>query len=181
MMLVEASKGCEHAMSDLLELVYEELHRMASNLMRHERSDHTLQTTGLVHEAYLRLIDDKQVKWESRAHFFGVAARVMRRILIDYARKHKAHKRGGGKKKLPLEEVAELSENKAEELLALDDALKRLQVLDERQGHIVELRFFGGLTTAETAQVLGISPATVKRDWTMAKAWLYREVQQTLS
>ncbi|RMD65951.1 sigma-70 family RNA polymerase sigma factor [Candidatus Parcubacteria bacterium] len=176
--LLKASEGRADAISDLMELVYQELHRMASNFMRRERADLTLRTTGLVHEAYLRLIDDKRVKWENRAHFFGIAAQAMRRILVDYARKHKAQKRGGGQKVLPLEEVAELSSVKAEELLALDEALKRLQTLDERQTRVVELRFFAGLTIEETAQTLGISPATVKREWAMAKAWLYREVQR---
>jgi RNA polymerase sigma factor (TIGR02999 family) len=181
MILVKASEGNAQAMSELFPLVYQELHQMASNFMRSERTGHTLQTTELVHEAYLRLIDQKKVKWKNRAHFFGVAAQAMRRILVNYARKHKARKRGGGQKKLPLDEALKISEEQAEELLALDEALVRLQALDERQSRIVELRFFGGLNIDETAHVLRISPASVKREWAMAKAWLYQQVQQALT
>jgi RNA polymerase sigma factor (TIGR02999 family) len=181
MMLLKASEGNAEAMSELLPLVYQELHEMASNFMRSERTGHTLQTTALVHEAYLRLIDQKHVDWKNRSHFFAVAAQAMRRVLVDYARKHKAAKRGGGQEKIPLEEAAVVSEAPAEELLVLDEALGKLKLLDERQSHIVELRYFGGLTIEETAQALGISPTSVKREWSMAKAWLYQQVRQALA
>jgi len=181
LMLVKASEGNAEAISSLLPLVYDELREMAVKFMQIERQGHTLRATALVHEAYLRLIDQKQVKWQNRAHFFGVAAQAMRRVLVDYARKHTAQKRGGGMRKVSLDETPIMSEEKTEELLALDEALNRLKVLDERQSRIVELRFFGGLNIDETAHVLQISPASVKRDWSMAKAWLYQQVQQGLN
>ncbi|MGZ4985664.1 MAG: ECF-type sigma factor, partial [Chthoniobacterales bacterium] len=141
-----------------------------------ERPDHTLQATGLVHEAYLRLVDQSTTTWQNRAHFFGVAAQIMRRILVDYARAHRAEKRGGGWDKLALDEASTPLPERGVDLIALDDALKDLLVLDPRQSQIVELRFFGGLTNEEIGEVLDVSPTTVKRDWRMAKAWLRREI-----
>jgi RNA polymerase sigma factor (TIGR02999 family) len=144
--------------------------------MRREREDHTLQTTALVNEAYLRLVDQKGKSWQNRAHFFAVAAQVMRRILVDYARKHRAQKRGGEQQKLELEGDVAITPERSDELLLLDQALERLKAWDARQSRIVELRFFGGLTNEETAEVLGVAPRTVKRDWQVAKSWLYGEI-----
>lgn len=158
-------------------LVYDELRRLANHYLRQERSDHTLQPTALVHEAYLKLIDQSRVDWQNRAHFFGVAAQSMRRILVDHARSHRASKRGGVQQKLALDEAVDYSQPRDIDLLALDDALNLLAKLDERQSQVVELRFFGGLTIEETAAALGVSPATVKVDWSMAKAWLHREIK----
>jgi RNA polymerase sigma-70 factor, ECF subfamily len=153
------------------------LRRLAAAALSHERPDHTLQPTALVHEAYMKLIDQTQVKWQNRAHFFGIAAQVMRRILLDYARKHKAEKRGGSDENLPLEEgLIIVQEEKSAELLALDEALENLAVIDEMKAKIVELRYFGGLSVEETAEVLGVSGITVKRHWRMAKAWLYGQL-----
>ncbi|HEV3277380.1 MAG TPA: ECF-type sigma factor [Terriglobia bacterium] len=147
--------------------------------MRRERPDHTLQATALVHEVYLRLMEEHPVDWQSRAHFFAVAAQLMRRILVDHARAHKAAKRGGDAPKVFLEENLILSEAKSGDMLSLDEALARLAKLDPRQGRIVELRFFGGLSVEETAEVLGISARTVKREWSVARAWLYQEVRES--
>ena len=147
--------------------------------MRQERPGHTLQTTALVDEAYLRLVDQRRVHWQNRAHFFGVAAQLMRRILIDYARKQRYAKRGGGAMKVSLDEGAVLSEERAADLVALDDALASLASIDPQQSRIVELRFFGGLTIEETAEVLKLSPDMVKREWSIARAWLYREIRQS--
>lgn len=158
-------------------LVYDELRRLANHYLRQERSDHTLQPTALVHEAYLKLIDQSRVDWQNRAHFFGVAAQSMRRILVDHARSHRASKRGGVQQKLALDEAVDYSQPRDIDLLALDDALNLLAKLDVRQSQVVELRFFGGLTIEETAAALGVSPATVKVDWSMAKAWLHREIK----
>ncbi|MGI8656144.1 MAG: sigma-70 family RNA polymerase sigma factor [Pyrinomonadaceae bacterium] len=160
----------------LMPLVYDELRRLAANYLRRERSDHTLQPTALVHEAYLRLIDQTRVEWQNRAHFYAIAAQMMRRILIDHARAHTSEKRGGHERRLSLDEAAILPQERAADLIALDDALKQLAATDERKSRVVELRFFGGLSVKETAEVLGVHTATIERDWMVAKAWLYREL-----
>lgn len=176
-MLKACSGGNREAMDQLVPLVYEELHRQARNYLRRERSNHSLQTTGLVHEAYLRLIEYHSVDWQNRAHFFGMAANMMRRILVNYAVSQNRLKRGGADEHLPLEEALCVSaEERDVDLLALDKALNDLAKLDERQAQIVELRYFSGLSIEETASVLKVSPATVKRDWNMAKAWLRSEL-----
>jgi RNA polymerase sigma factor (TIGR02999 family) len=160
----------------LIPLVYEELHKLASCYINSERPNHTIQTTALVNEAYLRLAQQKQMQWQDRKHFFAVVARIMRHILINYARTQKAQRRGGGSYKVQLEEVTSLLEEKKPDLLALDEALNRLALIDSRKSKLVELRFFSGLNMEETAEVLEISIATAKRDWLLAKAWLYREL-----
>jgi RNA polymerase sigma factor (TIGR02999 family) len=170
------SNGDREALERLMPLVYDELHRLARRYLRRERSDHTLQSTALVHEAYLRMVDQKNVRWENRAHFFGVAAQSIRHILVDHARSHNAAKRGAGAAKLSLDEAIGVPEKREVDLLALDHAMEGLATLDPQQSRIVELRFFGGLSIEETAEVLHISPATVKRDWVMAKAWLYQNL-----
>ncbi|MGZ5003002.1 MAG: sigma-70 family RNA polymerase sigma factor [Chthoniobacterales bacterium] len=175
-MLIDWSGGDREAPARLMPLVYEELRQLARQYLQRERPDHTLQATGLVHEAYLRLVDQSTTTWQNRAHFFGVAAQIMRRILVDYARAHRAEKRGGGWDKLALDEASTPLPERGVDLIALDDALKDLLVLDPRQSQIVELRFFGGLTNEEIGEVLDVSPTTVKRDWRMAKAWLRREI-----
>jgi RNA polymerase sigma factor (TIGR02999 family) len=175
-LLLDWSSGKREAMDELLPLVYNELRRLADRYLRRERSDHTLQATALVHEAYLKLIDQRNVQWQNRAHFFGVAAQAMRRILVDHARNHQAAKRGSGGQKISLDEGLMVTDERAAELVALDDALNELAAFDEQKGRIVELRFFGGLTIEETAEVLGIGTATVIREWRMAKAWLYQSV-----
>jgi len=176
-MLQEWNGGKQEALDTLLPLVYEELHRQASRYLRRERAGHTLQTTALINEAYLKLIDQREVNWQNRAHFFGIAAQMMRRILVDYARQRHRAKRGGIAEDLPLEKAAlVMSEEKSVDLVALDEALTRLAKFDERQARIVELRYFSGLTIEETAEVLRISPATVKSDWNVAKAWLRHEI-----
>lgn len=175
-LLVEWRGGNQGAFDSLFSIVYEELRRLASGYMRRERSDHTLQTTALVHEAYVRLAGHQKAIVENRLHFFAIAAKVMRQILIDHARTRGYAKRGGGAAKLSLDEVAVISDERAAELVALDEALLELAKIDPRQSHIVELRFFGGLTLEETGEFLAISSDTVTRDWNMAKAWLYREI-----
>jgi RNA polymerase sigma-70 factor (ECF subfamily) len=175
-LLIEWGNGSEAAADKLMPLVYEELHRLAHRYMGHERPGHTLQTSGLVNEAYLRLIDQSQVHWQNRSHFFGIAAQMMRRILVDYARNRRYAKRGGNARQVPLDEGLIVSEERGEEIVALDDALQNLATIDERKSRIVELRFFGGLSIEETAETLGVSPGTVMRDWTLAKAWLRREI-----
>ncbi len=177
LLLQEWSGGKQEALDALLPLVYAELHRQASRYLRRERAGHTLQTTALIHEAYLKLIDQRGVNWQNRAHFFGISAQAMRRILVDYARgKHRA-KRGGIGEDLPLEEAAlVVSEERSVDLVALDEALTRLAKFDEQQARIVELRYFSGLSIEETAEVLRISPTTVKSDWNVAKAWLRHEI-----
>jgi len=182
-LLKQWSGGDREALEHLLPLVYRELHLLAQRYLRRERSDHTLQATALVHEAYLKLIDQREVRWQNRAHFFGVAAQAMRRILVDHARGHMAAKRGSGGIKLSLDDennppVAIVSSEKAEEMVALDDALNRLAEKDAQQARIVELRFFGGLSIEETAEVLGIGTATVIRKWRVARAFLYDHVAQ---
>ena len=174
--LIAWSKGDDAALEQLIPAVYQELRRMADHYLRGEDSGHSLQPTTLVHEAYLRLIDQTKVEWQNRAHFFGVAAQMMRRILIDHAKAKHRVKRGGTAVKVMLDENVNFTQERASELLALDDALESLARMDERKSRIVELRYFGGLTVEETAEVLGISDKTVMRDWNLAKAWLYREL-----
>jgi len=157
-------------------LVYAELKRLAGSYLRRERPDHTLQSAALVNEAYLRLVDQTQTQWQNKAHFFGIAAQMMRRILADHARGHNAAKRGAGMPELELNEAVAQAQTKSVDLLDLEEALQKLEKLDAQQGKIVELRFFGGLSIEDTANVLGVSPATVKRDWAAARAWLFREV-----
>ena len=176
-LLAAWSEGDRSALDKLAPLVYAELHHLARRYMRRERPDHTLQTTALLNEAYVRLIDQKDVRWQNRAHFFAIAAQMMRRILIDHARK-RASAKGGGAGKLSLEEVAVLSDERAAELVALEEALESLSEIDERKSKIVEMRFFGGLSVEEIANVIGVSPDTVTRDWRRAKAWLHREIQK---
>ena len=178
-LLVAWSNGDPSALDELAPLVYDELRRLARRQMSREREGHTLQTTALVNEAYLRLIDQRDVRWQNRAHFFAIAAQMMRRILIDHARSRHYEKRGGGAPRVALEEAAELSDERAAELVALDEALRSLSEIDERKSRVVELRFFGGLSTEEIAEVVGCSPDTVTREWRRAKAWLHREMQRT--
>jgi RNA polymerase sigma-70 factor (ECF subfamily) len=177
-LLAELTGGDQGAAEKLVPLVYDELKRLAKSYMRRERPDHTLQGTALVHEAYLKLVKQRSVHWQSRTHFFGIAAHLMRRILIDHARGHLREKRGGVHEVVPLDEELVFSPGQSAELVRLDEALGRLAKLDPRQSKIVELRFFGGLSVEETAEFLGISPKTVKRDWSMAKAWLHGELEQ---
>jgi RNA polymerase sigma-70 factor (ECF subfamily) len=176
-LLVHWSEGDQEALNKLIPLVYDELHKLASRYLRRERRDHTLQTTAVVHEAYLKLVNQRDANFENRLHFFAVAAQIMRRILVDYARRHHASKRGGDLYKLSLDEALVTSEEKGADLLALDEALDRLAAIDPRQSRVVELRIFAGLTLEETAQALNISPSTVRREWSMAKAWLHRQIK----
>jgi RNA polymerase sigma-70 factor (ECF subfamily) len=178
-LLIDWNNGNKAALDQLVPLVHDELRRLAHLYMRRERADHTLQTTALVNEVYLRLIDQKMASWQNRAQFFGVCAQLMRRILVDYARRRQYAKRQGEERKVPLEEAAVVSQDRAAELVALDDALMSLEAIDPRKSRIVELRFFGGLTIEETAEVLKVSHATVEREWNMARAWLYRELNKT--
>jgi RNA polymerase sigma-70 factor (ECF subfamily) len=168
--------GDQSAKAKLIPLVYSELRRLAASYMRRERADHTLQATALVHEAFLRLAGQESMAFESRTHFFGVAAQVMRHILVDHARANLRSKRGGKRHKVCLDDRMLLAEDHSAELLAVDQALDRLDKLNARQGRIVEFRFFGGLSVEETAEVMGVSPKTVKREWSLAKAWLYQEL-----
>lgn len=177
-LLSELSSGNEQALGELMPLVYSELRRLASYYLRRERGNHTLQATALVHEAYLRLVDQRDARWENRNQFVRVASQLMRRILVDYSRSHDAAKRGGGAGKVFLQEAAVAGKGRPAEVVALDDALNRLAELDPQQARLVELRFFGGLSIEETAAVLGTSPATIKRHWNVAKAWLAREIQR---
>lgn len=176
--LVDWNKGDQNAPDRLMPLVYNELRRLARQYLQRERRDHTLQATGLVHEAYLRLVDQSRMSWQNRAHFFAVAAQVMRHILVDYARSHRAEKRGGVREKLEFDEALAPSGERTVDLIALDDALKDLVTFDPRQSRIVEMRFFGGLTNEEIGDVLEISPRTIKREWRLAKAWLRREIMR---
>ena len=179
-LLGEIGRGQKDAMNQLLPLVYDELHRLARSYFRRERGEHTLQPTALVHEAYLRLVDQK-APMESRGHFLAVAATQMRRILLDYARKHQAARRGGGGQKVLLEDTMAISSEKPVDMIALNTALEKLATLDPTQSHLVELRFFGGLSVEETAEVMGVSPATVKRNWSSARAFLHREMTGGMS
>jgi RNA polymerase sigma factor (TIGR02999 family) len=175
-LLAEIRNGDRGAESRLAPLVYDELHRIASRYMHQERPDHTLQSTILVHEAYLQLVKQEDRNWQNRSHFFAIAAQLMRRVLVDHARSRNAAKRGGRQVKLQLEDVLVFSDAKCEELIVIDQALTRLAELDARQSRIVELRFFTGLTEEEIGEVLGISSRTVKREWLVAKAWLHGEL-----
>jgi len=179
-LLEQLASGNQNALAELIPLVYDELRRLAAYYLRQERSDHTLQATALVHEAYLQLVGQRNVDWKNRNHFFGVAAHLMRRILLFHARQHCAAKRGGGARRISLDETAIFSQAQAEEMVLLDELLTRLATLDPQQARIVELRFFAGLSVEETAEHLNISAATVKRDWAMAKAWLAREMHPDL-
>ena len=177
-LLLEWSSGDRAALDQLVPLVYDELHRLAHHYMRQERAQHTLQTTALVNEAYVRLIDQTSVHWQGRAHFFAIAAQMMRRILVDYARSRRYAKRGGEAQQVSFDESAIVSPQKDTELVAIDEALTDLAEHDARKSKIVELRFFGGLSIEETAEVMGISPTTVQREWRSAKAWLYQAIGQ---
>ena len=176
-LLLEWSEGDQGALDRLLPLVYDELRRLASRSLQRERQGHTLQATGLVHEAYLRLVDQRRVQWKERAQFFAVVARVMRRVLVDHARRRNADKRGGGVVKQTLDDWIAEGPTEEVDLLALEEALQRLEAIDSRQSRIVEMRFFAGLTVEEVADLLQVSPATVKNDWRVARAWLYEELQ----
>ena len=176
-MLVDWGNGDRSALDKLLPLVERELHRLAHSYMRRENPDHTLQTTALINETYLRLIDQRKVQWQNRAHFFGIAAQIMRRILLNYARDQNRLKRGGKAIHVSLSEATVIPTEKDRELIALNDALTRLEALDARKSKVVELRYFGGLSIEEVAEVLKVSPITVMRDWQFAKAWLVREMQ----
>lgn len=175
-LLVAWRNGDEGARDELMSVVYQELHRLAHHYMKRESAGHTLQTSALVNEAFLKLVDQRDVQWRNRTHFFGIAAQMMRRILVDYARSRRYAKRGGGTRPISLEDGIIVSEERSAELVALDEGLERLAEIDPRKGQIVELRFFGGLSIEETAEVLEVSPGTVMRDWTLAKAWLRRDM-----
>ncbi len=175
-LLLDWRNGDEQALDRLMPLVYEELRRMANRYLRNERRNHTLQTSALVHEAYLRLVDHENIAWQNRAHFFGVAAQAMRRILVDHARTRNYEKRGGAMRHVSLDEAASMVEERASELIALDEALRELAKIDPRKSRVVELRYFGGLSVEETAEALGVSAVTIMRDWNTAKAWLLREI-----
>ena len=177
-LLGDWSGGNEGALEKLIPLVQPELHRLAHYYMSRERAGHTLQTTAILNEAYLRLVDNTKPVWQGRTHFIAAAAQMMRHIMVDHARKHQSLKRGGGALKVTLDEAALVTETRSQELLDLDEALERLAVQDARKSHIVELRYFGGLTVEETAEFLKLSQRTVEREWTAAKAWLYRELSE---
>ena len=177
-LLVDWGKGDQAALEKLMPLVYDELRRLASNYLRRERATHTLQPTALVNEAYLKLVDQRNAKWQNRAHFFGISAQLMRRILVDHARQHRAVKRGGSnQQRLSITSAERVVKQPEIDLLALNEALDELTEMDPQQARIVELKFFGGLSIDETAEVLGISHATVERDWKMARAWLRRQLE----
>ena len=176
--LVAWSDGDPQALDGLMQLVYKELRRLANHYLRSERSDHTLQPTALVHEAYIRLVGQNQVRWQNRAHFFGVAAQMMRRVLVDHARANCRAKRGGAAQKLSFDETINLYLRQDEQIVELDEALTRLREIDSRKSDVVELRYFGGMSVEETAEILGVSVNTVMRDWNMAKAWLYQELKK---
>jgi RNA polymerase sigma factor (TIGR02999 family) len=178
-LLLAWSDGDREALEELTPLVYQELKKLAESYLRKERAGHTLQPTALAHEAYIKLIDQRSVRWRNRAHFYGIAAQAMRRILVDHARARLAEKRGSGVDVVSLDEAIDVSDERAGQLLALDDALKRLADLDQQTSRVVELRYFGGMTLEETAEVLGVSRATVIREWRMAKAWLYDELNKS--
>jgi RNA polymerase sigma factor (TIGR02999 family) len=176
MLLSRLREGDKRALDRLMPLVHDELRALARRAMRGERAGHTLQPTALAHEAYLRLVDLREIDWRDRAHFFAVAAGIMRRLLIDHARKRRAARRGGDPRRVPLEDELVVAHDRPEELIELDEAMARLRALDPRQEQVVEMRFFGGLSVEETAVVLGVSPRTVKRDWQVARAWLRAEL-----
>jgi RNA polymerase sigma factor (TIGR02999 family) len=178
-LLKQLSNGNQDVLAELIPQVYDELRRLAAYHLRQERKSHTLQATALVHEAYLHLVDQRHVDWKNRSHFFGVAAHLMRRILLMHARKIHAAKRGGSAQRISLDQAFVFTREHSAELVALDELLTRLSTLDPQQARVVELRFFGGLSVEETAELMGISTATVKRDWAMAKAWLARELRFT--
>ncbi len=173
-LLLAWSEGDQGALEQLMPLVYAELRRLAKRYMRNERAGHTLQTTALIHEAYLRLIDTRQVRWQNRAHFFAISARLMRQILVDFARERGYKKRGGGARRVPLDEARVIGQGRDEALVAVDEALSALAGIDARKSQVVELRFFGGLSVEETAEALKVSPETVRRDWRLARSWLLR-------
>ncbi len=175
-LLAEWSDGNQSALDELYPLVYEELHRLARRYMSRERKGHTLQTTALINEAYVRLVDQRNVHWANRSHFFAISAQIMRRILIDHARRHAYAKRGGGAQQVSLEEVAIVANEKSAEILRLDEALTTLAKMDPRRCHVVELRYFGGLSNEEIAGVLNVSENTVTRDWNLARAWLHQQL-----
>jgi RNA polymerase sigma factor (TIGR02999 family) len=175
-LLLAWGKGEQSALEQLTPLVYDELHRLAHRYMGRERPGHTLQTSALVNEVYLRLVDSSHVRWQDRAHFFAVSAQLMRRILVDFARSRHNLKRGGDARQVSLDEALLVSHESSPDLVALDDALKTLASLDARQSQVVELRFFGGLSVEESAEVLRVSEGTVRRDWSLARAWLHREL-----
>jgi RNA polymerase sigma factor (TIGR02999 family) len=179
-MVTEWTESRRQSVPELFELIYKDLRKIAQAYMRKERPDHTLQATALINEAYLRIFQGQPFQWKSRKHLFCAMAQTMRRILVDHARSYGAHKRGGNNRKLSLDEAFVISEEKSPQLFALDEAVERLAKLDPRQGHVVDLRFFGGLTVEETAAVLGVSPETVKLDWRFAKAWLQREIAKSI-
>ena len=174
------SEGDQSALEELTPIVYDELHRLARRYMRHERPGHSLQTTALVNEAYMRLVDYERMRWQNRAHFFAVSAQLIRRILVEHARRHNV-KRGGGIPHVSLDEAAIVGGSRSPDLVALDDAMKTLAQVDPRKEQVVEMRFFGGLSVEETAEVLKVSPVTVMRDWSTARAWLYRELASKTS
>lgn len=176
-LLIAASHGNREALDQLMPLVYDELRRIAHRELAHERSGHTLNTTSLVHEVYMKLADLDRIEWKGRAHFFALSARIMRQILVNYAVSKRAQKRGGGAKPVPLEEIVSMPDAHAEELIALDGALTKLEERSARSIRVVECRFFGGMNIDETAAALDVSPATVKRDWDLARAWLNRELR----
>lgn len=178
-LLAEWSGGNQSALDELYPLVYDELHRLARRYMSRERKGHTLQTTALINEAYVRLVDQKNVQWANRSHFFAISAQIMRRILIDHARRHAYAKRGGGAQQVSLDEAAVVTSGIGSELIRLDEALQALSKLDQRRCHVVELRYFGGLNNEEIAGVLNVSENTVTRDWNMARAWLYQQLTET--
>lgn len=180
-LLLAWSDGNHAALDELTPLVYRELKKIAEGYLRRERANHSLQPTALAHEAYIKLIDQQQVRWQNRAHFYGIAAQAMRRILVDHARTRLAEKRGCGGATVSLDEVVDVSDERADQLVALDEALKTLAELDPQQSRVVELKYFGGMTLEETAEVLSVSRATVIREWQMAKAWLYGELNKNLS
>lgn len=177
-LLNDWSGGNEEALETLMPLVYQELRKMAKGYMRKQNSDHTMQTTELIHEAYLKLVSNDEKKWENRSHFFGVAAQAMRHILVDHARSKSSEKRGGGAIKVDMDETLVISSQRADEIIALDDALIELENLDRRKSRVVELRYFGGLSLVEIAELLKVSRETVKRDWKFSKTWLQRELSK---
>jgi len=178
-LLKDWSEGRQEALDRLLPQIYAELRRLAASYLRRERPDHTLQPTALVHEAFIRLVDQRAVRWQNRAHFFGIAAQAMRRILVDHARAHAADKRGAGERAVSIDEALVTIGAPNVDLLALDEVLTRLAAIDAQQSRVVELRYFGGLTMEETAEVMNVSPATVGREWTLAKAWMYAELTKS--